>query len=166
MQAVAGKCSLGTGEQGNRGTGEQFFSSDESDGGDEATSSEHRPEVLALLDHLDSCIVANGAKAPTRSKGNSDAARLLLDRDKRDEAQAHELIEWATSDDFWKSNILSMSKFRAKYDQLLLSSRRSQVRPPQAPSRNQRITAAFLADLHAKEGPPAIEPLILEGEIA
>ena len=80
--------------------------------------SELRPDVAELLDHLDRCIVANGAKKPNRTKGNADAARLLIDRDGRPLDEAHRLIDWATSDPFWRSNILSMVKFREKYDQL------------------------------------------------
>lgn len=87
-----------------------------------ADSSQHpselRSDVAELLDHLDRCIVANGAKKPNRTKGNADAARLLIDRDGRPLDEAHRLIDWATSDPFWRSNILSMVKFREKYDQL------------------------------------------------
>lgn len=85
---------------------------------EDASSSELRPDVDGLLDHLDRCIVANGAKKPNRTKGNQDAARLLIDRDGRPLDEAHRLIDWATSDPFWRSNILSMVKFREKYDQL------------------------------------------------
>ena len=95
---------LGEGEKGRRGEG--------------TSSSELRPDVADLLDHLDRCIVANGAKKPGRTKGNADAARLLIDRDGRPLDEAHRLIDWATSDPFWRSNILSMVKFREKYDQL------------------------------------------------
>ena len=86
--------------------------------GEDTSSSELRPDVADLLDHLDRCIVANGAKKPNRTKGNADAARLLIDRDGRPLDEAHRLIDWATSDPFWRSNILSMVKFREKYDQL------------------------------------------------
>ena len=88
------------------------------DGDGDTSSSELRPDVAELLDHLDRCIVANGAKKPNRTKGNQDAARLLIDRDGRPLDEAHRLIDWATSDPFWRSNILSMVKFREKYDQL------------------------------------------------
>ena len=88
----------------------------------EDLSSELRPDVAELLDHLDRCIVANGAKKPNRTKANLNAARLLIDRDGRDPDEARQLITWATSDDFWRSNILSMVKFREKYDQLRLRS--------------------------------------------
>jgi len=63
------------------------------------------------------------AKVPvtfTAKSGWYVAARLLLDRDKRDFAEARRLIDWAASNPFWKSNILSMPTFREKYTQLLL----------------------------------------------
>lgn len=89
---------------------------------EDTSSSELRPDVADLLDHLDRCIIANGAKKPNRTKGNQDAARLLLDRDGRDPEEVHRIIDWATSDDFWRSNILSMVKLREKYDQLRIKS--------------------------------------------
>ncbi len=84
--------------------------------------SELRPDVADILDHLDRCIIANGAKKPSRTKGNLTAARLLIDRDGKTVDEIHRVINWATSDSFWRSNILSMSKLRAKWDQLYLKS--------------------------------------------
>lgn len=85
-------------------------------------SSELRADVARLLDHLDSRIEANGAKKPGRTKVNITAARLLIDRDNEDVDEIIRVIDWATSDSFWKSNILSMSKLREKYDQLRIKS--------------------------------------------
>jgi len=101
----------GTGEQGNRGTGEQSSSSEVAD----ATL---RPDVDEILNHLDAAIKANGAKVPSRTKKNLDAARLLLDRDGKTVGQVKACIDFATTDEFWRTNILSMSKLRDKYDQL------------------------------------------------
>ena len=77
-----------------------------------------RPEVEELLDLLDSRLVANGSKKPSRNKKNRDAARLLLERDGYTVKQVAWMIEWATADEFWRANILSMSKLREKFDQL------------------------------------------------
>lgn len=52
-------------------------------------------------------------------------ARLLLDQDKRSEVDVHTAIDWCQADSFWRSNILSMPKLRAKYDQLRLAASRS-----------------------------------------
>lgn len=88
-----------------------------------------RPDVERLLDLLDEEIARNGGKKPTRSKKNIDAARLLLDRDGRTVEQVEAAIRWCQADEFWRSNILSMSKLREKYDQLRLAAARSSRRP-------------------------------------
>jgi predicted phage replisome organizer len=44
--------------------------------------------------------------------------RLMMERDKRTYEQIKIVIEWCTKDSFWKSNILSASKLRDKFDQL------------------------------------------------
>lgn len=77
-----------------------------------------RPEVVELLDLLDDCLQRNGFKKPSRTKKNTDAARLLLEKDGYDKQQVAWMIQWATSDEFWRTNILSMSKLREKFDQL------------------------------------------------
>lgn len=77
-----------------------------------------RPDVDELLDLLDTCLTNNGSKKPSRNKKNRDAARLLLDLDGYDAKQVAWMIRWATSDEFWRANILSMSKLREKFDQL------------------------------------------------
>ena len=100
---------------------------------EETTTGEVSPEVTELLDHLDQRIESNGAKKPTRSKGNVDAMRLLIDRDGRTPEQIHRVIDWATSDSFWRSNILSATKLRAKFDQLLIKAGGvSGIRAPRA----------------------------------
>jgi hypothetical protein len=107
----------GTGEQGNRGTEEQSSSSEVAD----ATP---RPEIDELLDLLDAEIAGNGGRPPRRTKKNRDAARLLLDRDGKTTEQVANAIRWCQNDEFWRANILSMSKLREKYDQLALAARR------------------------------------------
>lgn len=109
--------------------------------------SEARTDVCRLLDRLDAGIEGNEAKKPERTKANISAARLLLDRDKRDEAEALRLIDWATSDSFWRSNILSMVKFRAKYDQLRLQAGRNGA------EQNQR-SRIYDGDMEPFEGDP------------
>lgn len=69
-------------------------------------------------------IVANGSKEPTISIAWRDAERLMLERDGRDFDQAEALLRWAQGHEFWRSNVLSMHKFRAQYDQLRLQAER------------------------------------------
>lgn len=109
----------GTGEQGSSGTGEQ---------GSRSSSSAMPPreDVESICGRLHDRIVANGSRA-TVSDAWRNEARLLLDRDARDIDEVLELIDWCQADDFWKSNILSMSKFRQQYDKLRL--RRESERP-------------------------------------
>ena len=83
-----------------------------------------RHDVEQLLDLLDTEIKRNGAKAPSRTKGNADAARLLLDRDGYTFDQVAFLIRWAQNDEFWRPNILSMKKLREKAETLRLQSQR------------------------------------------
>ncbi len=45
-------------------------------------------------------------------------ADRMIRLDNRDPTEAQELIEWCQKDDFWSSNILSMSSFRKQYDRL------------------------------------------------
>ena len=73
-------------------------------------------KLVAELEHR---LEANGVKAPLRKKAIRDAD-LLLRVDSRPIEEALAVLRWATDDSFWKSNILSIGKFRQKYDQLKL----------------------------------------------
>lgn len=83
-----------------------------------------RADMEVILDLLDEEIIRNGGKAPSRSKKNLDAARLLLTRDGKNVIQVSAAIRWSQSDEFWRSNILSMSKLREKYDTLRMQAAR------------------------------------------
>ena len=107
----------GTGEQGNRGTGEQSSSSEIADAIPDAVI---RDDVERICQRMADRIEGNGAKRPTITKGWRDAARLLIDKDGHTEAQVLWLIDWATADEFWRANILSLPKLREKFDQLRL----------------------------------------------
>ena len=78
-----------------------------------------RPEVLSLLDLLDAEIEKNGLKKPSRNKTNKDAMRLLVDRDGYTPEQIAWIIRWAAGNEFWRTNILSASKLREKFTQLM-----------------------------------------------
>jgi hypothetical protein len=58
-------------------------------------------------------------KAPNFQKWSNDV-RLMLEQDKRTEDQISYLMDWVQNDSFWKSNILSTSKLREKFDQLVI----------------------------------------------
>lgn len=89
-----------------------------------AKSEAPRDDVERLCQHLADRIEGNGSKRPEITKRWRDAARLLLDKDGRAEAPVHVAIDWCQDHEFWKANILSMSKLREKYDQLRLTAQR------------------------------------------
>ena len=79
-----------------------------------------------LSDLLADLIERNGSKRPTVSKRWADEERRMLELDMRSPEEALSLIEWCQNDLFWKGNILSMPKFREKYDTLRLQREREQ----------------------------------------
>ena len=85
-----------------------------------------RFDVQRICDHLASAVAAIGSKRPVITKGWLDAARLMLDKDGRTEAEVIGAIDWCQSDEFWRANILSLPKLREKYDQLRLQAQRRQ----------------------------------------
>ncbi|WP_129590345.1 hypothetical protein [Cryobacterium aureum] len=89
--------------------------------------SELRPEVERLCILLRDLVIENGSKTPTINKGWLTAARLMLVNDGRDPLAAERLMRWCQADSFWRGNILSMPKFRAKYDELRLHADRERT---------------------------------------
>lgn len=124
--------SAGTGEQGNRGTGEQRNSSSEI--ASDPEPEDERPDVEELLDLLDLEIERNGNKTPKRNKSNRDAMRLLIDRDQATEEQIAYVIRWCQQDQFWKANILSAAKLREKFPQLVAKIKAESERTRNQPS--------------------------------
>ena len=80
-----------------------------------------RPDVEELCSLLADLIAANGSKRPTVTQQWRDEARRMLDIDKRELDKVRNLIRWSQADGFWRKNILSMPKFRQRYDQLRLA---------------------------------------------
>lgn len=76
------------------------------------------PDAADMLAYFDSRVEHNGFKRPTRTKKNDDAARLMLTRDGLDGAEIRQVMDWALSDEFWRTNIRSFSKFREKFETL------------------------------------------------
>ncbi|MTE24857.1 hypothetical protein [Microbacterium sp. ZXX196] len=141
-----GKVPPGTGEQGNRGkgTGEREQGKRAKALSSEVAEATPRHDVEELLDLLDAEIEANGAKKPKRNKANRDAIRLMLDRDHIPAADIAGAIRWSAKDTFWRSNILSASKLREKYDQLRLDAQRKS-------GGGQKSKAAQNADRYREE---------------
>lgn len=87
-------------------------------------------EVMNLTNLLISKILSNDPKAkipPMPENGSQPDPRwvkwakeadLLLRVDERPFKEAEQLVHWCQQNNFWKSNILSMAKFRQQYTQL------------------------------------------------
>lgn len=90
-------------------------------------STEARPDVERICNHLADRIEANGSKRPRITRTWRDEARRLIDLDGRTEEQITRAIDWAQDHPFWRSNILSMPKLRAQYDTLRLQAERETV---------------------------------------
>ena len=86
-----------------------------------ASSGDIREDVQQLCTVLADLIEGNGSKRPRITKTWTEAARRLIDLDHREPAKAENLIRWCQGDTFWRKNVLSMAKFREKYDQLRLA---------------------------------------------
>lgn len=86
----------------------------------QAYDTTQRPDVNALCQHLAERIVANGSRTPEITYAWRKEARNLIDLDKVDPEEAHRLIDWCQRDHFWRSVIVTMGKFREKYDTIRL----------------------------------------------
>jgi hypothetical protein len=87
-----------------------------------------RPDVSSLCNLLADLIERNGSLRPTIGKTWTEAARKMIDIDGRDLDSASRLMRWTQADTFWKANVLSMPKFREKYDQLRLAANAQQAK--------------------------------------
>ena len=108
--------------------------------------STERGDVTMLCNLLADLIERNGSKRPTVTKAWMDDARRMLDLDGREPEKAARLIRWSQDDDFWRANILSMPKFREKYDQLRLQAEKPTSSRPAAvtPAERMRQTLALV----------------------
>jgi hypothetical protein len=94
--------------------------SDLDDESDDVPPIEPREDVERVCRHLQQRMVDNGYVKPAITNRWREAARLLLDRDKRTEAQVIAAIDWAQNHEFWRANIKSLPKLRTQYDTLRL----------------------------------------------
>jgi len=117
-------------------------------------------DALSLCDCLSMKIRENDPKAKVPADfcyttGWGRDARLLLETDGRPYDEALQVMNFASSDDFWKSNILSMGKFRKQYTKLLLQSKRRPNTPDgetaEEKAERQRQTYAATIEDYAKE---------------
>ena len=104
-----------------------------------ASSPATRPDVQEVIDCLSAALKGNDVKFTVGKSWHTDARRLI-DTDKYTVEQIRYVIRFATTDEFWKSNVLSMSKLRAKFEQLKLKaiaqSKESRPAPAQVASQH------------------------------
>lgn len=81
-----------------------------------------REDVEAICKRLADRVEGNGVKRPTITKAWRDDARKLIDLDGYHFTEIERVIDWCQSDDFWKSNILSMNKLRKQFGALKIKS--------------------------------------------
>lgn len=84
-----------------------------------------RPDVERICAYLADAIAENGSKRPNITKTWRDEGRRLLDLDGRTEAEVLRAIDWCQRGEsakamFWRPNVMSMPKLRAKFDQMRL----------------------------------------------
>jgi len=112
-----------------------------------------REDAERLCAHLADRIEGNGSKRPAITVKWRDAARLMLDNDKRTEAQVHTAIDYAQDSEFWRINVASMPKLREQYDKLRLSALKDQRGPglPGDATGTARARGAIQAGIEAGE---------------
>lgn len=112
-----------------------------------------------LAHRLATQIEANGSKFPSITKQWINDIRLTIEVDGRTPAQMEYIIDWCQNDSFWRTNILSPSKLRAKFDQLRLNADKDNKKnaPTIQPS---RFDASELANPKAVAMPNSIRELI------
>ncbi|WP_260411000.1 replication protein [Cohnella xylanilytica] len=88
-------------------------------------SEDSSPYVMAvylhekIMDHAEASGVGHLVRNANIQKW-ADEFRKLLEVDKVDESLVRSVIDWATSHHFWRTNILSASKLRAKFADLAM----------------------------------------------
>jgi hypothetical protein len=125
-----------------------------------ASSSEpSRPDIEQVISSFSQLLEANDVKHKP-GKSWHGAARLLIDKDGYTPEQIIFVARFATTDPFWRSNILSLPKLRDKFEQLKI---KAQTTPaPQKMDHSARARAKE-AEMLAKLG--AVHDQFLEIEV-
>lgn len=82
-------------------------------------------------------------------------ARLMTEADKRDLPDSERLLDWCQVDSFWQSNIMSMDKFRKKWDTLYAQMvRDTKVKGDASGNRPHTVNRERVADPASQIGNP------------
>lgn len=119
-----------------------------------------RADVLRVCEYLADAIAENGSKRPTVTKAWHDEARRMLDLDGRTETEVIRAIDWCQRGEserarFWRPNVMSMTKLRAKFDQMRLQAM-NEARPE--PQTNTQRHMALVRELAEREQTQTIIP--------
>jgi hypothetical protein len=82
------------------------------------SATEPRADVEALCSRLFEMMTARGCRTTPITDAWRTEARLLLDKDGVHPQFAMDVLEWSQKHHFWKTNILSMPKFRKQWNTL------------------------------------------------
>ena len=87
--------------------------------------------LIGMMEHNlpNSHIVKNFKESESTRNDWMNQCRIMREKDKRSPEDIEFLIRWSQEDEFWKGNILSMSKLRKQFDRLLLQSMRGSIDP-------------------------------------
>lgn len=86
---------------------------------------ENMSEASRLCHLLSSLMVLNGCKSPNITEKWVHDMEKIIRLDKRSPEEVDACIRWSQANDFWKANILSPAKLRAKFDTMRLQAERS-----------------------------------------
>ncbi len=103
---------------------------------DKAKPKQYSQEHLDFAKWAFDCIrkTMDGFKSQNLETWAKDV-RLMIERDGRNIDEMANVWQWARNDQFWQSNILSISKFRKQYDTLKAKS----MKPAKKTTREQMI---------------------------
>lgn len=122
---------------------------------EEVGQSDARPDIIRICDYLAEAVEENGSKRPAITKSWLTEARRMLDLDGRTEDEVIRAIDWCQRGEsdrarFWRPNVMSMQKLRAKFDQMRLqAAEESRAQQPRQSRASQWLQlAADLGDQH------------------
>lgn len=100
-----------------------------------------RPDIEGVIQGFSDLLKANDVKHKPGQSWRT-AARLLIDKDGYTPEQIMYVARFATTDEFWKSNILSIPKLRDKFESLKIKAQ-AQARPKTSTGAQARLQVGF-----------------------
>lgn len=128
-----------------------------------SASEPERPDVEHVITSFSGLLKANDVKHNKPGKAWKDAARLLIDKDGYTVDQILYVARYATADEFWKSNILSLPKLREKFEALKIKAQTQNRPQPQRMDHSARARAKEAEMLARFEASQEQQALQIEG---